>query len=118
MVSITLHLTEHEYTQLKRLADYTQVTPERLLKDVAHSMFPIILDQVPDWESLSDDEVLRLAQSLMSDSAMSRLQELRDIPSPTADERIEQAQLQAEYWSGQFIKTEAMIEARRRGVLT
>lgn len=117
MVELTLQLTDQEYALLRKIADYSHVTPEQLLKEAAQLTLPAILVAVPDVSALSDQEVLRLAQATMSDAEYDRLDELRRLPTPMAAEREELARLQMAYWVGQFTKTEAMIEAHKRGLL-
>ncbi len=120
MTQIVIDLTAQEYQRLKRLAEYSQVSVATLLKDAAQHYFPTVLAAIPDVSALSDPDVLRLAHATMDERALERWRALRDASVSRAlneSERTELRELQEMFWIGQFAKTEALIEAARRGLL-
>ena len=67
--------------------------------------------------SLSDAEIMKLAHATMPDGESDCLYDLSHSEILTSDERLELENLQFKSLVGQYTKTEAMIEAERRGLL-
>ncbi len=116
MIPVTLHFTEEQYQLLQRHAENTNVTVEQILQESAENKVVTILSQVPPMDALSDTEILQMALSKMDVVSQARLHDLQHQETRTLSEQQELAVLWDEYWVGQYTKTEAMIEASKRGL--
>jgi hypothetical protein len=121
-VEVTLTLPEGLVEQAKRLGNATQRDVAAILADALEMVLPTWenLSQgssYPTASSLSDAEVLALADSKMDAVQNQRLGELQQrgkITGLTEAERYELLALLQIYQLGQLRKSEALVEAVRR----
>lgn len=123
-VEVTLTLPENLVEQAKRLGDATQRDVAAILADALEMVLPTWENRAesssyPTVSSLSDGEVLALADSKMDAVQNQRLGELQQrgkISGLTEAERYELLALLQIYQLGQLRKSEALAETVRRGL--
>jgi hypothetical protein len=123
-VEVTLTLPENVLENAKLFGDATQQEVEDVLTGALELMFPMVEDSPEKISSLqvaalSDAEVLRLAEAKMDEAQNRRLGELQTrgkMDGLSADERYELLALLRIYQIGQLRKSEALVEAVRRGL--
>lgn len=122
-VEITISLPEDLIEHAKRFGGMTHRGVEAVLSDALEMIWPT-LGSRPESDyapiaSLSDREVLALADSKMDvtqNERLGALQEKGKAASLTVDERYELMALMQIYQVGQLRKSEALAEAVRRGL--
>lgn len=121
-VEVTLNLPEQLVEGAKRFGAFTHQQAESVLADTLEMMSPLIEDS-PDFfphtpiPSLSDEEVLQLADSKMDELQNRRLGELQTKGKSfglSPAEHYELLALLRIYQFGQLRKSEAMAEAVER----
>jgi hypothetical protein len=123
-VEVTLHLPEHLVEHAKRFGEATQRDVRQVLADTLEMMWPTI-GTGPELEApvstLTDEDVLALADAKMDPAQNDRLAELQTrgkVDGLTEAERIELLSLLHLYQVGQWRKSEGLAEAVRRGLRT
>jgi hypothetical protein len=121
-VEITLRLPERLVEHARRFGQATQREVDEVLADTLEMMWAAT-DVMPDWEppvsTLSDNEVLALADSKMDVAQNERLGQLQaqgKVRGLSETERAELLELLHLYQTGQLRKSEALAEAVRRGL--
>lgn len=123
-VEVTLTLPENLVEHAKRLGNATQRDVAAILADVLELLLPT-LENVPEGSSypsvssLSDAEVMALADSKMDAVQNHRLGELQQRGKTTGlteAERYELLALLQIYQLGQLRKSEALVETVQRGL--
>lgn len=122
-VEITLSLPDDMIEHAKRFGGITHRNIEAVLTDALEMIWPT-LGSLPDTDyppisSLSDEDVLVLADSKMNpiqNNRLGTLQEKGKTSGLTKDERYELMALMQIYQLGQLRKSEAMAEAVQRGL--
>jgi hypothetical protein len=121
-IEVTLRLPEGLVEHAKRFGEATQRDVGQVLADALEMMWTTI-DTISDVEvsvsTLSDDEVLALANLKMEPEQNERLGELQakgKTKGLTEDERPELLALLHTYQTGQLRKSEGLAEAIRRGL--
>jgi hypothetical protein len=114
-VEVTLSVPENLIENARRFGGATGQEVEEVLEDALELMFPMVGDSPQTMleanvSTLSDAEVLALADSKMDGAQNRRLGELQ------AAERYELLTLLRIYQIGQLRKAEALAEAARRGL--
>lgn len=124
-VQVTLDLPETLLAKAERFGDVTQQKLDEVLADALEIVLPMI-DDTPDSllnpsiKMLSDEEVLRFADSKMDVQQNQRLGDLQSKGKTlglSAAERYELMALLQIYQLGQLRKSEALAEAVSRGLL-
>jgi hypothetical protein len=123
-VEVTLTLPENLVEYAKRLGDATQRDVAAILADALEMLLPTWENlsentSIPSVSSLSDAEVLALADSKMDAVQNQRLGELQQRGKTiglTEAERYELLALLQIYQIGQLRKSEALAEAVQRGL--
>jgi len=121
-VEVTLMLPEALVEHAKRFGQATQRNVGQVLADALEmmwSMIDTVADLGPPVSTLSDDEVLALANSKMDAAQNERLGELQargKVEELTEAERAELLALLYIYQMGQLRKSEGLAEAVRRGL--
>jgi hypothetical protein len=123
-VEVTLTLPENLVEHAKRLGDATQRDVAAILADALEMLLPTLENlpessPYPSLSSLSDAEVLTLANSKMDAVQNQRLGELQQRGKTTGlteAERYELLALLQIYQLGQLRKSEALAEAVQRGL--
>lgn len=123
-VEVTLTLPENLVEYVKRLGDATQRDVPAILADALEMLLPTWENlsedgSYPSVSSLSDAEVLALADSKMDAVQNQRLGELQQRGKTTGlseAERYELLALLQIYQLGQLRKSEALAEAVQRGL--
>jgi hypothetical protein len=123
-VEVTLTLPENLVEHAKRLGDATQRDVAAILADALEMLLPTLENlpessPYPTLSSLSDAEVLTLANSKMDAVQNQRLGELQQRGKTTGlteAERYELLALLQIYQLGQLRKSEALAEAVQRGL--
>lgn len=123
-VEVTLTLPENLVEHAKRLGDATQRDVAAILADALEMLLPTWENlsensSIPSVSSLSDPEVLALADSKMDAVQNQRLGELQQRGKTiglTEAERYELLALLQIYQIGQLRKSEALAEAVQRGL--
>lgn len=123
-VEVTLTLPENLIEHAKRLGDATQRDVAAILADALEMLLPTLENlpessPYPSLSSLSDAEVLTLANSKMDAVQNQRLGELQQRGKTTGlteAERYELLALLQIYQLGQLRKSEALAEAVQRGL--
>jgi hypothetical protein len=124
VVKVTLSLPESLIEHAKRFSQATQQNVEVVLADALEMMWPT-LEGMPDTRlyppvsSLSDDQVLELANSKMDEAQNQRLGHLQakgKVEGLNEAERYELLALMQIYQLGQLRKSEAIAEAVQRGL--
>jgi NADH dehydrogenase FAD-containing subunit len=120
-VELTVTLPEHVYQRARRLAELTGRDVVDILVDRLDSLLPPLSSEldVRPVETLSDEDVLVLADSQMEADQGSRLSVL--LQKQQADtindgERAELSMLMEIYDAGQLRKSQALVEAVKRGL--
>lgn len=121
-VEVTLKLPEGLVEDARRFGQATQRDVGEVLADTLEMVWSA-LDTLADFEppvsTLSDDEVLTLANSKMDPTQNERLGELQaqgKAKGLTETERAELLALLHIYQTGQLRKSEGLAEAARRGL--
>lgn len=119
---ITLTLPNALASEVSRFGEMTKRDMASVLLDTLEMMWPTLPDvsDVPSVETLSDDAVIALAQSKMNATQNKRLATLQTVGKNkglSADERKELTALLHIYQLGQLRKSEAIVEAVKRGLL-
>jgi hypothetical protein len=123
-VEVTLSVPENLIENARRFGGATGQEVEEVLEDALELMFPMVDDSPQtmleaDVSTLSDAEVLALADSKMDGAQNRRLGELQakgKASGLSAAERYELLTLLRIYQIGQLRKAEALAEAVRRGL--
>jgi hypothetical protein len=123
-VKVTLTLPENLVEHAKRLGDATQRDVAAILADALEMLLPTLENlpessPYPTLSSLSDAEVLTLANSKMDAVQNQRLGELQQRGKTTGlteAERYELLALLQIYQLGQLRKSEALAEVVQRGL--
>ena len=123
-IEITLTLPESLIEYARRLGLVTQRDVEAVLTDALEMLWPALgswpdSDLFPSVSSLSDEEVLALADSKMDAVQNERLGQLQTKGKRiglTEAERYELLSLLQIYQLGQLRKSEGLAEAVRRGL--
>jgi SspJ family small acid-soluble spore protein len=116
-IQVTLTLPDELYERVQKLASRTALDADAVLARMLGFSLPE-LDERP-LVDLSDDEVLRLAGSLMDTAQQARMSELmakQHEGGLNAAERDELTILNAIYDAGQARKLDALVEAVKRGL--
>lgn len=122
-IDVTLSLPDDLIEHAKCFGGATNRNVEIVLAEALEMMWPT-LDRLPDKDhppvsSLSDSEVLALADSKMDavqNERLGNLQEKGKYNGLTTDERYELMALMQIYQLGQLRKSEALAEAVQRGL--
>ena len=123
-VEVTLHLPEHLVEHAKRFGEATQRDVGQVLADTLEMMWATIgtgPELEPPISTLTDAEVLALADAKMDPVQNDRLAELQTrgkADGLTEVERVELLSLLHLYQVGQLRKSEGLAEAIRRGLRT
>ena len=118
---VTVALPEHIFRRAQRFAELTGSTLETAISDMLILSLPPLtseFDMTP-IETLSDEDILALADSQMDvayRNRMSSLQFKQQAGLITAEERAELHMLMEVYNAGQIRKTQALVEAVKRGL--
>jgi len=123
-IELTLSLPESLIEHAKRFGEASQRDVESVLEDALEMMWPTLGDvpdtsQYPPVSSLSDAQVLALADSKMDpiqNQRLGQLQERGKANGLTEAERYELLVLMHIYQLGQLRKSEALAEAVQRGL--
>jgi hypothetical protein len=123
MTEVTLNLPEPLLAHAKKLGQATQRNVDAVLTDTLEMLW-LTLEETPDLteasiSELSDDAVLKLADSKMNESQNQRLGDLQvkgKAERLTDAERYELLALLQIYQLGQLRKSEALAEAFHRGL--
>jgi hypothetical protein len=123
-VEVTLSVPENLIENARRFGGATGQEVEEVLEDALELMFPMVGDSPQTMleanvSTLSDAEVLALADSKMDGAQNRRLGELQakgKASGLSAAERYELLTLLRIYQIGQLRKAEALAEAARRGL--
>ncbi|MGH7597249.1 MAG: hypothetical protein ACREOI_12910 [bacterium] len=125
-IAITLTLPENIIEHAKRFGWATHRNVEAVLAEALELMWPTLgslpeANLHPPMSSLSDEEVLALADNKMDPIQNHRLGALQakgKASGLTVDERYELMALMQIYQLGQLRKSEALAEAVQRGLRT
>ena len=123
-VELKLHLPEQLIEYAKRLGYSTQRDVETVLTDTLEMLLPTLENLAENQfyanlSNLSDDEILTLANSKMDPIQNLRLGELQTKGKSTGLTQVEQYELSTLiqiYQIGQLKKSEALVEAVKRGL--
>jgi hypothetical protein len=121
-VEVTLHLPEHLVEHAKRFGEATQRDVGQVLADTLAMMWATIgtgPEGEPPVATLTDEEVLALADAKMDPVQNDRLAELQargKADGLTEMERVELLSLLHLYQIGQLRKSAGLAEAVRRGL--
>ncbi|MCL4706256.1 hypothetical protein KJ068_13895 [bacterium] len=123
-IEVTLTLPENLVEHAKRFGSMTRRDVKTVLADALEMMWPTLgrlpeRDNYPPASSLSDAEVLHLADMKMEPAQHRRLTELQARGKQeelAADERYELLALMQIYQLKQLRKSEALSEAVQRGL--
>ena len=119
-MSITITLPDEIIERIQRLAAKSGQDVEEILGKMPVLLMPVLheFDETP-LETLSDDDVLQLADSQMDMHQSNRQSDLlyrQQMDELSPDERIELDMLMGIYNRGQRRKLEAWVEAVKRGL--
>ena len=123
-VEVTLHLPEHLVERAKRFGETTQRDVGQVLADTLAMIWATIgtgPELEPPVSTLSDEDVLALADAKMDPIQNDRLAELQTrgkADGLTEAERVELLSLLHLYQVGQLWKSAGLAEAVRRGLRT
>lgn len=124
-VQVTLSLPDNMVEHAKQLGTATKRDTAEVLADVLEMMWPTLSDSptsdLPAVETLSDEDVLALANMKLDKAQNERLGELQSKGKESTlseVERFELLSLLQIYQLGQLRKSEALAEAVRRGLRT
>ncbi len=122
-VQVTLSLPNNLFEHAKDLGNATKRDTAEVLADALEMMWPTLPDSpaanLPAIASLSDEDVLALADMKLDEAQNNRLSELQTKGKQatlTEVERFELLSLLQIYQLGQLRKSEALAEAVRRGL--
>jgi hypothetical protein len=121
-VEVTLHLPEPLVEHAKRFGEATQRDVGQVLADTLEMMWATIgagSELAPPVSTLTDEDVLALADAKMDPVHNDRLAELQTrgkADGLTEAERLELLSLLQLYQAGQLRKSEGLAEAVRRGL--
>jgi uncharacterized protein YnzC (UPF0291/DUF896 family) len=120
-MALTITLPDEFVERIQRLANKANLDVEDVLNALPILISPALdeFDERP-IEQLSDDDIILLANSKMNREQDARLQELNALHGEralTSNELGEKAMLFQIYMAGQMRKAQAMVEARKRGVI-
>jgi hypothetical protein len=121
---VTLHLPEHLVEHAKRLGEATQRDVGQVLADTLEMMWATIgtgPELEPLISTLTDEDVLALADAKMDPMQNERLAELQTRGKAdrlTEAERVELLSLLHLYQVGQLRKSQGLAEAVQRGLRT
>ena len=121
-VEVTLHLPEHLVEHAKRFGEATQREVGQVLADTLEMMWATVATEtetLPPAATLSDEDVLALADAKLDPAQNDRLVELQiqgKTGGLTDAERTELLSLLQLYQIGQLRKSEGLAEAVRRGL--
>lgn len=122
MVEVTLSIPENVFQHAARLSKATQLHVSNILTEALAFTLPTMdgaLSAVEPVGQLDDEEVLALAESQMPSAHDERLSELlykQRESQLTVIEASELLSLMLMYRSGWWRKTEALVEAVKRGL--
>jgi hypothetical protein len=123
-VEVTLHLPEHLVEHAKRFGEATHRDVWQVLADTLEMIWATIgtgPELEPPISTLTDEDVLALADTKMDPIQNDRLAELQTrgkADGLTEAERVELLSLLHLYQIGQLRKSEGLAEAVRRGLRT
>jgi hypothetical protein len=123
-VEVTLHLPEHLVEYAKRFGEATQRDVGQVLADTLEMMWATIgmgSELKAPVSTLTDEDVLALADAKMDPVQNDRLAELQTrgkADGLTEAEQVELLSLLHLYQVGQLRKSEGLAEAVRRGLRT
>ncbi len=122
-VQVTLSLPNNLFEHARDLGNATKRDTAEVLTDALEMMWPTLPESptanLPALATLSDEDVLALADMKMDETQNNRLSELQSKgkqASLTEVERFELLSLLQIYQLGQLRKSEALAEAVRRGL--
>lgn len=122
-VQVTLSLPNNLFEHARDLGNATKRDTAEVLADALEMMWPTLPESptanLPALATLSDKDVLALADMKMDETQNNRLSELQTKgkqASLTEVERFELLSLLQIYQLGQLRKSEALAEAVRRGL--
>lgn len=122
-VQVTLSLPNNLFEHAKDLGNATKRDTAEVLADALEMMWPTLPDSptanLPAIASLTDEDVLGVADMKLDEAQNNRLSELQTKGKQTAlteVERFELLSLLHIYQLGQLRKSEALAEAVRRGL--
>ncbi|MBK7897327.1 MAG: hypothetical protein IPJ90_21070 [Anaerolineaceae bacterium] len=122
-VQVTLSLPNNLFEHARDLGNATKRDTAEVLADALAMMWPTLPESptanLPALATLSDEDVLALADMKMDETQNNRLSELQSKgkqASLTEVERFELLSLLQIYQLGQLRKSEALAEAVRRGL--
>lgn len=122
-VQVTLSLPNNLFEHARDLGNATKRDTAEVLTDALEMMWPTLPDSptanLPALTTLSDEDILALADMKMDETQNNRLSELQSKgkqSSLTEVERFELLSLLQIYQLGQLRKSEALAEAVRRGL--
>jgi hypothetical protein len=123
-IAVTLNLPENVVKHAEFLGGATRREVEAVLEDALEMMWPMLEglpagDLLPSISSLSDQQVLQLADSKMDEAQNERLGQLQTQGKEkglNAAERYELLALLQIYQLGQLRKSEGLAEVGRRGL--
>ena len=119
---ITLNLPDKVYRRIQRLAELAGRDVEATIMETLDGHLPPLsseLDSQP-VETLTDQEILTLSESMMDEALsvrMSMLSHKQQMGSINLAERAELHMLLEIFETGQIRRTQALIEAVRRGLI-
>lgn len=122
VVEVTLQLPEHLVAYAKRFGEATQREVGQVLADTLETMWATMgvgPELAPPVSTLTDEDVLALADTKMDPVKNDRLGELQTRGKAnglTEAERVELLALLHLYQVGQLRKSEGLAEAVRRGL--
>jgi hypothetical protein len=122
-IPITINIPEELYQRAKRFAHLANRDIESVITDTMLSSLPPLgenIDALQSVETLSDEEILELANSQMEpdrDAQMSELLAKQRENELTELEAIDLATLMQAYQEGWLRKTTALAEAVKRGLM-
>lgn len=122
-VQVTLSLPNNLFEHARDLGNATKRDTAEVLADALEMMWPTLPDSptanLPALTTISDEDILALADMKMDETQNNRLSELQTKgkqSSLTEVERFELLSLLQIYQLGQLRKSEALAEAVRRGL--
>lgn len=118
---VTLTLPDDVLHEAQQAAARTSRQVTEVLADSVTSFFQplVVSSELADFAQMPDDEVLRIADSEMPRKHSRRMSELLDLQREGTIGRMERAELRMLmqfYQTGQLLKTNALVEAVRRGL--
>ena len=122
-VQVTLSLPNNLFEHARDLGNATKRDTAEVMADALEMMWPTLPDSptanLPALTTISDEDILALADMKMDETQNNRLSELQTKgkqSSLTEVERFELLSLLQIYQLGQLRKSEALAEAVRRGL--